>query len=64
MATLPSPRWGLLDQILGAYSLTVTSIMLSNLIAITLHDWIPFAAPLRDNLLMMLLISPQPCAFF
>ncbi len=64
MSTLRSPRWGLLDQIFGAYSLTATTVMLSNLIAITLCDWNPFKVPVRDNLLMMFLISPAvPCLF-
>jgi len=64
MSNLPTPRWGLFEQIFGAYSLTVTSMMLGNLIAITLHDWNPFAVPVRYNLLMMLLISPAALCLF
>ncbi len=38
--------------------------MLGNIIAITPCDWNPFAVPVRDDLLMMLLISPAVLCLF
>jgi hypothetical protein len=64
MSTLPNPRWGLFEQIFGAYSLTAASIMLGNLIAITPFGRNPFAVPLRDDPLMMLLICPAVQCLF
>jgi membrane protein DedA with SNARE-associated domain len=64
MLTSPSPRWGLRDQILGALFLTMTSILLLNLIGETLGGWNPFAVPVRDNLLIILVISPAVFCLF
>jgi hypothetical protein len=64
MATLRSPRWGFFDQVFGAYFLTATTTMLSNLVAVNLCDWNPFKVPVRDNLLMLLVVSPAVLCLF
>jgi membrane protein DedA with SNARE-associated domain len=64
MSNLPSRRWGLVDQIFGAYFLSATMTMLSNVIAITVCGSNPFKVSVGDNLLMMLVISPAIVCLF